>query len=176
MNPAHPAFGSSTNIALHANRLISRTFDLLKTYWIWPRLRDLDSSRQFLSRFLSLVDLGSFIDSKALADHVTRTPLIQLHRPSLFMRETRGGYVIAELVKFLHGTGYGSIHAGAMFTQYVIATFIAQILTSRIPHVFLATFSLKKYQLNSQCYAGFWRLSQAQSLWRGHSTGMDSME
>ncbi|KAF8460963.1 hypothetical protein DFH94DRAFT_790038 [Russula ochroleuca] len=125
MNPAHPAFGSSTNIALHANRLISRTFDLLKTYWIWPRLRDLDSSRQFLSRFLSLVDLGSFIDSKALADHVTRTPLIQLHRPSLFMRETRGGYVIAELVKFLHGTGYGSIHAGAMFTHH--------ILTKKVP-------------------------------------------
>lgn len=141
MNPIHPAFGSSTNIALHANRLTSQTFDSMKTYWIWPRLRDLDPSKRFLSGFLSLVDLGSFIDSKALADHVTRTALVQIHRPSLFMRAPQGGYVIAELVTFLHGTGYWSICAGAMFTQYVVAQhFIVRFLTSRIPHVFLAIF------------------------------------
>lgn len=93
----------------------------MKTYWIWPRLRDMDPSKRFLSKFLSLVDLGSFIDSKALADHVTRTPLVQLHRPSLFMRAPQGRYAVAELVEFLHGTEYWSIHAGAMFTQYVVA-------------------------------------------------------
>jgi hypothetical protein len=131
MNPVHPAFGSSTNITLHANPHTSQIFDSLKTYWIWPGLRDLDLSKQFLSRFLSLVDLGSFIDSKALADHVTRTPPVQLYRPSLFMRERMGGYAIAELVKFLRGTEYGSIHAGTMFTQYVVPVFIAPFLTSR---------------------------------------------
>jgi len=42
------------------------------------------------------------------------------------MRETKGRYVIAELVKFLHGTERGSIHAGAMFTQYVVAALIVR--------------------------------------------------
>ena len=137
MNPAHPAFGSLANITLHANRHTSQTFDSLKTFWIWPRLYDLDPTipRQFLSRFLSLMDLGSFIDSKALADYVTRIPLIRPDRPSAFMRESKGeskgGYVIAELVTFLRGTESESIHAGAMFTQYAVAAFIVWSLSSR---------------------------------------------
>jgi hypothetical protein len=127
MTPVHPAFGSSTNITHHANGLISQKFDSLKTYWIWPGLQVLDLSKPFLSRFLSLVDLGSFIESRALADYVTRIPLVQLHDPpSSFMRE-KGGYVIAELVKFLHGTERGSIHAGVMFAQYVIAVIIIRV-------------------------------------------------
>jgi hypothetical protein len=84
------------------------------------------------------------------------------------MRGTRGGYVIAELVKFLHGTENGSIHAGTMFTQYVVAAFIVRFLTLRI---ILATSLKKEYKLNSPCYAGFWRLLQVHSSWRGHSTG-----
>ena len=128
INPTHPAFGSSMNIMRHASRT-SKIFDSLKTFWIWPMLHQLDSSKRFLSRLLSLVDLGSFIDSRALANHVIRIPLVQLHRPALFMRDAKDGYVIAELVKFLHGTERGSIHAGAMFTQYVVVAFTTQFST-----------------------------------------------
>jgi hypothetical protein len=168
MNPVHPAFGSPMNIVLHANRHTSRLFDSLKTFWIWPRLNDLDPSKRFLTRFLRLVDLGSFIDSRALVDHVARIPVVQRLRPPLFMRWPKSGYVIAELVKFLHGKDNGSIHAGAMFTQYVVAAFFVRFLTSR---VILATFSIKEYRLNSPCCAGFWRLSQVHLSWRGLSTG-----
>jgi hypothetical protein len=172
MNPVHPAFGSSANITHHSNRLTSQRFDSLKTYWIWPGLQRLETSRPFLSRFLSLVDMGSFIESRALADYVTRIPLVQ-RRPHLFMRETKGGYVIAELIEFLRGTERGSIHAGAMFTQYVVAAFIVRVLT--IP--FLGSFFIKKYRLNSPCCVAFWRSLQAQSSWLLHSTGgVDSME
>ena len=132
MNPAHPAFGSSANITLHAGQHTSRAFDSLKTFWIWPRLYALDPSlpAQFLSRFLSLVDLGSFIDDRALADYITRILLVGRDRPSAFTRESKGGYVIAELVTFLRGAESGSIHAGAMFTQYAVAVFIVWFLTS----------------------------------------------
>jgi hypothetical protein len=63
------------------------------------------------------VDLGSIIDSKSLVDHITRTPLGQQYRPPWLMRNTRDSYVIFELVEFLHGEKYGSIHAGACFIQ-----------------------------------------------------------
>ena len=138
------------NITLHANRHTSRTFDSLKTFWIWPRLYDLDPNkpRHFLSRFLSLVDLGSFIDSEALADYVTRIPLVGRDRPSAFMRESKGeskgGYVIAELVTFLRGTESWSIHAGAMFTQYAVAAFIVWSLTSRNSTRFSSYILVKK--------------------------------
>jgi hypothetical protein len=59
-------------------------------------LNDLDPYKhRFLSTFMTLVDLGSFIDSRALVDHISRIPV----------------------VKFLHGEEYGSIHAGALFIQ-----------------------------------------------------------
>jgi hypothetical protein len=150
INPAHPAFGSYANIVLHT-RQTSKTFDTLKTYWIWPMLQKLDpfkNDQRFLSIFLSLMDLGSFIDNRALVDHVGRTPVVQKHRPSLFMREN-AGYVIAELVKFFQGTEIR----------------------------FLGTFSLEKFRLRLQCYAGFWSLLQVLSLWHWHSNGKDhSME
>lgn len=116
INPAHPAFGSSTNIVLHT-RQASRTFDSLKTYWIWPMLQQLDpymNEQRFLSTFLSLMDLGSFIDNRALADHVGRTPVVQQYRPPSFMREDVG-YVIGGLVGFFQGTETWSIHAGMVF-------------------------------------------------------------
>jgi hypothetical protein len=128
INPAHPAFGSSANIVLHT-RQASKTFDSLKTYSIWPMLQDLNPfkvEQRFLSTFLSLVDLGSFIDNRALADHVGRTPVVQRHRPPSFMRETNasGRYVIAELVDFWQGTKNWSIHAGMMFAQCVVPAFM----------------------------------------------------
>lgn len=174
MNPVHPTFGSSANITHHSNRLTSQRFDSLKTYWIWPGLQRLETSRPFLSRFLSLVDMGSFIESRTLADYVTRIPLVQRDRPPLFIRETKGGYVIAELVKFLHGTEPWSIHAGVMFTRYVVAAFI-RILTLMNTLPFLATFLIKESRLKLPCYAGFWRLLQVRLSRRGHSTGGDSM-
>ena len=120
MNPIHLLFGSPTNVELHANKLTSRTFDLLKTYWIWPNLYSLDPYHpRFLSSFLRLVDLGSFIDNKALVDHVHRTSLVQQYRPPFLMREERAGYVILELLEFLRGDDNGSIHAGVAFIQYV---------------------------------------------------------
>ncbi len=95
-------------------------------------LHDLDPYKyehRFLSNFLSLVDLGSLVDSRALAEHVGRTPVVQQYRPPSFMRGI--GYVIAELVKFLQGTEYGSIHAGMMFARYVVTAFMVQFPTSR---------------------------------------------
>jgi hypothetical protein len=81
-------------------------------------LNDLDPYKhRFLSTFMTLVDLGSFIDSRALVDHISRIPVVQQYRPPPLMRNTRDGYVIFELVKFLHGEEYGSIHAGALFIQ-----------------------------------------------------------
>ena len=126
INPAHPAFGSSANIVLHTKRT-ARAFDSLKTYWIWPTLHELDPCKheqRFLSTFLSLVDLGSSIDNRALADHVGRTPVVQQYRPPSFMREMNRGYVIAGLVEFLQGTEVWSIHAGVVFAQYVVTTFM----------------------------------------------------
>jgi hypothetical protein len=82
-------------------------------------LQDLDPHRhRFLSTFLRLVDLGSFIDNKALVDHVNRTRSVQGNPPPRFIRETNGSrYVITELIGFLHGREYWSIDAGAMFVQ-----------------------------------------------------------
>jgi len=121
MNPIHLSFGSPTNIELHADRLTSRTFDLLKTHWIWPNLYNLDPyNPRFLSSLLRLVDLGSFIDNKALVDHVERTSLVQQYRPPFYMRGERGGYVILELLGFLRADENGSIHAGAAFIKYVL--------------------------------------------------------
>jgi hypothetical protein len=175
INPAHPAFGSSANIVLHA-RQTSRTFDTLKTYWIWPKLHRLDpykNEQKFLSTFLSLVDLGSFIDNRALADYVGRTPVVQQYRPPSFMREMNAVYVIAELVIFLQGTEVWSIHAGVMFAQYVVAAFMIQFPTLRSTTRFLVTFSLGKFRLRLQCYAGFWSLLQVLSLWHRHSNETD---
>lgn len=97
---------------------------MLKTFWIWPMLSDQDPFKtrpHFLSPFLSLVDLGSFIDGRALVDHVSRTNSLR-KGPTWFMRNEgdKPMYVIAELVAFLHGKEYSSIHAGVMFTQYVV--------------------------------------------------------
>jgi hypothetical protein len=84
-------------------------------------LNDLDPyhhhPHRFLSTFMTLVDFGSFIDSRALVDHISRTRLVQLYRPPWLMRNTRNSYVIFELVKFLRGEEHGSIHAGAFFIQ-----------------------------------------------------------
>ena len=69
--------------------------------------------------FLRLVDLGSFINSKALIEHVNRTSLVQRSRPQIFMRRERDGYVIPELLGFLRADDYYSINAGAAFIQCV---------------------------------------------------------
>jgi hypothetical protein len=119
MNPIHLLFGSPTNVELHANRLTSRTFDLLKTHWIWPNLNNLEPYQsRFLSSLLRLVDLGSFIDNKALVEHVQRTSLVQKYCPPFLMRKG-GSYVILELLQFLRGDDNRSIHAGAAFIQCV---------------------------------------------------------
>jgi len=175
INPTHPAFGSSANIVFHI-RQTSRTFDLLKIYWIWPMLHHLEpykNEQRFLSTFLSLVDLGSFIDNKALADHVGRTPVVQQYRPPSFMREMKAGYVIAELVKFLQGTETWSIHAGMMFAQYVFAALMIQFPALRNTTRFLVTFSSEKFRLRLQCYAGSWSWLQVLSLWPRRSNGKD---
>ena len=82
---------------------------------------------KFLSNFLSLVDLGSFTDSRALVNHLNRAPLVQQYRPPSYMRDTKDAYVIAELVEFLHGEKFEGIHAGALFAQYVITDSIVQV-------------------------------------------------
>lgn len=119
MNPIHLPFGSPSNIDLYANQLTLRTFDLLKTHWIWPTLHSLQLHKMILSSLLRLVDLGSFIDNKALVDHVDRTSLVQKQRPPFLMRKEEDGYVILELLTFLRGDQNDSIHAGATFLQYV---------------------------------------------------------
>ena len=96
---------------------------MLKTHWIWPNLYTLHTldpfDPRFLSIFLRFVDLGSFIDSKALVDHVNRTSLVQRFRPRIFMRRERDGYVILELLGFLRADEYHSINAGAAAIQCV---------------------------------------------------------
>ena len=139
----HVLFGSPTNVELHANRLTSRTFDSLKTHWIWPKLYIFDPYEfGFLSPLLRLVDLGSFIDNKALTEHVHRTSLVQKYCPPFLVRKEGGGYVILELLQFLSGDGKGSIHAGAAFIQCVSlqfrislsdATPFRHILDNKIP-------------------------------------------
>ncbi|KAH9005748.1 hypothetical protein EDB86DRAFT_2875623 [Lactarius hatsudake] len=120
MNPIHLPFGSLMNIDLHANQLTSRTFDLLKTHWIWPNLYSLQPNNpRFLSSLLRLVDLGSFIDNKALVNHLHRTRLVQQDRPSFLMRRERDGYVVLALLAFLRADEYDSIHAGAAFIQKI---------------------------------------------------------
>ena len=149
MYPLHHTFGSSATITPHANPLIARTFDLLKIFWIWPTLHQLDPYKhKFLSTFLSLVDLGSFIDSRTLVDHLSRTTLVQQYRPLPFMRNAKDGYVIAELVEFLHGEKYEGIHAGALFAQYVITGSIAQVRYSNPTDLYIDTFSATRFRLN----------------------------
>lgn len=81
-------------------------------------LYNLDPNRhKFLTTFLSLVDLGAFIDSRALVDHVNRTRLVRQYRAPQFIRDTPRRYVIPELIAFLQGREYWSINAGAMFVQ-----------------------------------------------------------
>ncbi|KAH8984681.1 hypothetical protein EDB92DRAFT_1885663 [Lactarius akahatsu] len=118
MNPMHISFGSSMNVEL---RLTSRTFDLLRTHWIWPNLYSLEPYQpKFLSTLLRLVDLGSFVDNKALVDFVYRTSLVQIYSPPFLMREERDGYVILDLLEFLRGDKHSSIHAGAMFIRHIL--------------------------------------------------------
>ena len=73
-----------------------------------------------LSTFLRLVDLGSFLDSTALVDHVHRTCLARRHPPPQIMLDAKHGYVIPRMVAFLHGKEYRSINAGALFTKCVV--------------------------------------------------------
>ncbi|KAI9436974.1 hypothetical protein H4582DRAFT_1853973 [Lactarius indigo] len=118
MNPMHITFGSPMNVEL---RLTLRTFDSLRTHWIWPNLNNLEPYQpKFLSSLLRLVDLGSFIDNKALVDFVHRTSLVQKYSPPFLMREERDGYVILDLLEFLRGDKNGSIHAGAMFIRHIL--------------------------------------------------------
>jgi hypothetical protein len=173
ISPAHPAFGSSANIVLHT-RQTSRTFDTLKIYWIWPMLHRLDPSKneqRLLSTFLSLVDLGSFIDNRALADYVGRIPVVQQCRALSSMREKNAGYVIGLLVEFLQGREIWSICTGMMVAQYVVAAFMIQFPTLRNTMRFLDRFSLGKFRSRLQCYAGFWNLLQVLSSWHRHSNG-----
>ena len=65
-----------------------------------------------------MVDLGSFIDNKALVEHVHRTGLVQKYCPPFLVRKG-GRYVILDLLQFLRGDGNDSIHAGAVFIQCV---------------------------------------------------------
>ena len=123
VNPAHYSFGSLTTVRSNADRQISRSFDLLKTFWIWPMLSELNLELDrpgILSTFLRLVDLGSFLDSTALVGHVYRTCLARRHLPPQIMVDANHGYVIPRIVAFLYGREYGSIHAGALFTKYVV--------------------------------------------------------
>ena len=109
------------NIELHTNPLVGRAFDLLKAYWIWPTLYNLEPyNAKFLSSLLRLVDLGSFIDNKALVAHVERSSLVQQYRPPFLMRGERDGYVVLELLWFLRADENSSIHAGAAFIKYVL--------------------------------------------------------
>ena len=105
----------------NVNPQMTRSFDLLKTFWIWPMLSELNLDRHWiLSMFLRLVDLGSFMDSTALVDHVKRTCLSsRRHPPPQIMLDPNHGYVIPCVVVFLHGIDYGSIHAGTLFIKYV---------------------------------------------------------
>ncbi|KAI0286423.1 hypothetical protein BC826DRAFT_1108859 [Russula brevipes] len=125
INPAHHTFGSSMNITLHTNRQTSRTIDLLKTFWIWPMLSELDPYAQrqkFLSTFLRLVDLGSFIDSKALFDHLGRTSVVCRYQPPLFMRGPKNRYVVNDIIDFLCGKGGGSVHLGVLSMQHILSS------------------------------------------------------
>ncbi|KAH9971205.1 hypothetical protein BGW80DRAFT_1322645 [Lactifluus volemus] len=175
INPTHSAFGSSTNIALHANRQTSRTFDLLKTFWIWPRLHDLDPSwPNFLSTFLRLVDLGSFIDNKALVEHVNRTRSVQENPPPRFIRETNGSrYVITELIGFLHGKEYWSINAGAMFIQHILSNklsielmVLCRLLEFVVGSFVMASAYQKKGSLHGVTLPRSWILENVQNLHR----------
>ena len=121
VNPAHYSFGSLTTVTPNASRQMSRSFYLLKTFWIWPMLSELNLDRPWiLSTFLRLVDLGSFLDSTALVDHVHRTCLALRHPPPQIMLDANHGYVIPRMVEFLHGKADRSINAGALFTKYVV--------------------------------------------------------
>ena len=121
INPAHHSFGSFTTVTPYINEQMSRSFDLLKTFWIWPMLSELNLHKhRILSAFLRLVDLGSFLDSTALVDHVKRTCLSsRRHHPPQIMLDANHGYVIPQVVVFLHGMEYESIHAGTLFIKYV---------------------------------------------------------
>ncbi|KAH9172885.1 hypothetical protein EDB89DRAFT_1962863 [Lactarius sanguifluus] len=145
MNPIHLPFGSLMNIDLHANQLTSRTFDLLKTHWIWPNLYSLQPNNpRFLSSLLRLVDLGSFIDNKALVNHVHRTRLVQQDRPSFLMRRERDGYVVLELLAFSRADEYDSIHAGAAFIQHVLERKIPVDVTELVIGSFVIASTFKR--------------------------------
>ena len=179
INPAHYSFGSITTITPNDNLQMSRSFDLLKTFWIWPMLSELNLDRSWtLSTFLRLVDLGSFMDSTALVGHVKRTCLSsRRHPPPQIMLDTNHGYVIPHVVVFLHGKEYGSIHAGTLFIKYVdqLSQSSSQLYGIHTP--LLDTFSITKFLLNSRYYAEFWNLLQVHISWRRHTTGLDlSME
>jgi hypothetical protein len=173
VNPAHYAFGSLTTATTNASRQMSRSFDLLKTFWIWPMLNELHLDRPWiLSLFLRLVDLGSFLDSRALVGHVYRTCLARRHRPPQNMLDANHGYAILRVVTFFHGEECGSIHAGALFTKYVVHP-IVMFSTWWNSTSFLDIFLVIMFQLNIRCYAGFWNSLQVHISWPRHSIGQD---
>ena len=158
----------------NVNQQMSRSFDLLKTFWIWPMLSELNQDRhRILSTFLRLVDLGSFIDSTALVDHVKRICFARRHPQPQIMLDPNHGYIISHVVVFFHGMEYASIHAGAMFTKYVVQLprFGCQLYGTL--STFPDTFSITKSQLNLRYYAEFWSLLQVHISWRRHTTGVD---
>src|SRR5579863_4819031 len=53
LDQAHYSLGSLITVTPNVNQQMSQSFDLLKTFWIWPMLSELNQDRhQILSTFL----------------------------------------------------------------------------------------------------------------------------
>ncbi|KAI0297517.1 hypothetical protein B0F90DRAFT_1819257 [Multifurca ochricompacta] len=175
LNPIHYAFGSFTNITLHANRQTSQTFHSLKTYWIWPMLNKLDPNlhkRRFMTTLLSLADLGSFIDDKALVEHVNRTRLVQ-NRPPSWLMPGQNGHIILGLVEFLRGSEKSSVHAGAMFIQHILnqnipveITVLCRFLELVVSSFVMASALNRMGSLHGVTLPRSWILKNVQHLYR----------
>ncbi|KAI0258666.1 hypothetical protein BC834DRAFT_835038 [Gloeopeniophorella convolvens] len=120
LSPVHSSFGNAMD-ALNPNSQTKRAWDLLMTHWIWPALANADPyNDDFLLEFWRSIDLGWFINSRAVVEHVNRTALIQQYRHPRLMRNAFGAYAISELVDFLDGQKYSSIHAGILSIQHIL--------------------------------------------------------
>jgi hypothetical protein len=88
------------------------------------------------------------------------------------MLDANHGYAIPHVVAFFHGEECGSIHAGALFTKYVVHP-IVMFSTWWNSTSFLDIFLVIMFQLNIRCYAGFWNSLQVHMSWPRHSIGQD---
>ncbi|KAI0292972.1 hypothetical protein B0F90DRAFT_1767489 [Multifurca ochricompacta] len=125
-----------------------------------------------MTTLLSLADLGSFIEDKALVEHVSRTRLVQ-NRPPPWLMHGQNGHIILGLVEFLRGSEKNSVHVGAMFIQHILnqnipveITVLCRFLELVVSSFVMASALNRMGSLHGVTLPRSWILKNVQQLYR----------